>query len=170
MGDSFTIKLQSESKVVNHPEPPPFVSLSKVNKSKFLFCGFLEHDCIVISLFAGTGTPTSLSTSALWISNQPMTRFSGISSGACCNAWGCMATCWVLSSPCMMGLCCLCELEVSVAQARAHPSASDRAARSVLLFSASSLIASSLIAPFADHCSSCWSASQASQAHRFGLS
>ena len=117
-----------------------------------------------------TGTPTSLSTSALWISNQPMTRFSGISSGACCNAWGCMATCWVLSSPCMMGLCCLCELEVSVAQARAHPSASDRAARSVLLFSASSLIASSLIAPFADHCSSCWSASQASQAHRFGLS
>ena len=68
-----------------------------------------------------------------------MTKFSGISSGACCSAWGCMATCWVLSSPCMMALCCLCGSVVGVAQARAHPSASDRAAHSVPPSSAYSL-------------------------------
>ena len=87
-----------------------------------------------------TGTPTSLSTSALWISSQPMTKFSGISSGACCSAWGCMATCWVLSSPCTLALCCLCGSVVSAAQVRVHPSASDRAAHSVPPFLASSLM------------------------------
>ena len=86
-----------------------------------------------------TGTPTSLSTSALWISNQRMTRSFGVSSGACCNAWGCMATCWVLCSPCMMALCCQCGLVVSVAPARVHPSASDLAAHSVPRSLASSI-------------------------------
>ena len=67
---------------------------------------------------ARTGTPTSLSTFALWISNQCTTSFGGISSQTCCDAWGCMATCWVLSSPCMMAVCCQCGLVVSVAPAR----------------------------------------------------
>ena len=83
--------------------------------------------------------PTSFSTSALWISNQHMTRSSGISSGGCCKSWGCMATCWVLCSPCMMALCCHCGLLVSVAPARVHPLASHRTLHSVPPSSASSL-------------------------------
>ena len=72
-------------------------------------------------------------------SNQRKTRSSGISSGACCNAWECMATFWVLSSPCMIALCYQCGLVVSVAPARVHPLASDRPARSGTPSSAPSL-------------------------------
>lgn len=58
---------------------------------------------------------------------------------ASCNAWGCMAACWVLSSPYMMAVCCLCGLG-SEAPVRVLPPASDRAAHRVPHSLASSLI------------------------------